>query len=306
MRKEAEFSEAEKEEIEFEFNLGDVFLTLNFDLLTVKILRKKDENLVKIMVMGSEKCYEVLFENKSVCEKFCFLIMTAVYRSDGYKKNLMGVCLRTPKFADRLFISLQEFESTAKTGDLLLFKSRQCLSKTQRFYTRDEYDHIALIKNHYSFLALYEATSLGKCNVVYWENFKYNLLNLAYEVVAYRKLNYENEDEEERKRVVGEMNVACGEFIDCTKNMQYYISLCDMMCKSKPKDYQLKNEWEKSKGFCCSSLVAAAYIKMGVMKPVYDVHSSFPGDFESDRNRFVFNEGFSLGPEKIIEFSTNG
>ena len=37
----------------------------------------------------------------------------------------------------------------AKTGDILLFKTRHILSDFQRFFTRDNYDHIAFIQSNY-------------------------------------------------------------------------------------------------------------------------------------------------------------
>lgn len=69
------------------------------------------------------------------------------------------------------------------------------------------------------------------------------------------------------------------------------------------KDYEVKGEWDKAKGFCCSSLMAAFYIYIGVMELEKSVHSVRPGDFEQDKNRLTILPGFSFGPEKILEFS---
>ena len=79
-----------------------------------------------------------------------------------------------------------------------------------------------------------------------------------------------------------------------------------MVCCDGQEEYEVNGEWEKSKGFCCSALVAAMYLKAGIMKleKRRSVHSVRPGEYEQDRNKINFLPGFSLGPEKIIEFST--
>ena len=75
------------------------------------------------------------------------------------------------------------------------------------------------------------------------------------------------------------------------------------MCCKKPEYYENDKNWEKAKGFCCSALAAAMYFTIGVLTMEKSVHSAKPGDFEQDRNCLIFNQGYSLGPEKIIEFS---
>ena len=93
------------------------------------------------------------------------------------------------------------------------------------------------------------------------------------------------------------------EFLEQVKDKRYYLSLCNILFKGQPKDYELSNEWEKSEGFSCSSLIAAYYIKLGIMRFNRTIHSILPGDFEQNK-KLDFQPGFSLGPEKIIEFSS--
>ena len=77
----------------------------------------------------------------------------------------------------------------------------------------------------------------------------------------------------------------------------------EIWSKRKPKEYELNNDWNKAEGFSCSSLIAAYYIKLGIIKLDKTIHSILPGDFEE--NKYLnFLPGFSLGPEKIIEFSS--
>ena len=64
---------------------------------------------------------------------------------EGNKINKIGLSLRTKNFYKDTYITCKLFESMAKTGDLLLFRTFDCISDCQRFFTRDQYDHIALI-----------------------------------------------------------------------------------------------------------------------------------------------------------------
>ena len=73
--------------------------------------------------------------------------------------------------------------------------------------------------------------------------------------------------------------------------------------RCKPNEYEIKGEWEKAKGFCCSSLAAAFYSYNKVIKLKKSAHCFRPGDFEQDKNRLYIQPGFSFGPEQIIEFS---
>ena len=93
------------------------------------------------------------------------------------------------------------------------------------------------------------------------------------------------------------------EFMEQVKDKKYYLSICNILFKGNPKEYELKNEWEKAEGFSCSSLIAAYYIKLGIMKFQKTVHCILPGDFEQNK-KLCFQSGFSLGPEKIIDFSS--
>ena len=95
----------------------------------------------------------------------------------------------------------------------------------------------------------------------------------------------------------------CLKYIEEIKGKNYYLSIPRFLCCKSPDSYEYEKDWNKAKGLCCSALVAAIYIKMGVVKLEKSVHSTRPGEFEHDRNRLTFEEGYSLGPEKIIEVS---
>ena len=100
------------------------------------------------------------------------------------------------------------------------------------------------------------------------------------------------------------MEKAANEFINDTKKKEYVIALGSIICWSKPKEYERKNEWKKAKGFFCSSLLAGAYYKMGVLEMTKSCRCILPGHFsQKDNTTLKFCDGFSFGPEEIIEFS---
>jgi len=91
------------------------------------------------------------------------------------------------------------------------------------------------------------------------------------------------------------------EFLLKTKNAKYRLPLSIICCPGK-KSYERFNNWEKSKGFFCSQLVAAAYLNMGILSYEKATANYLPGKF-SQENMLPFTDGFNLGPEFIIDLS---
>lgn len=86
-----------------------------------------------------------------------------------------------------------------------------------------------------------------------------------------------------------------------TKDKKYVLSSSIICCPGK-KEHEQKNEWNQSEGFFCSQLVAAAYMKMGIIKYEKSSLRYFPGSF-SQKSSLVLSENFFLGPEMIVDFS---
>ena len=302
-----------KESIALNYDISYPLISLNFDLITCKILRnKKNPQIIIIKILGLSKYYKhkfisIKFNSKEISDKFSYLITFSVINSIGYQKNLLGISIRFNNFFKMNVISCTEFENTANTGDILIFRANTCPAPLQRCYTGDPYDHVALIKKDGVFLTIYDATSVGKCNSTYWDIFKYNLLPLLYEKIVYRKLNIHENNYLIEKNIREDIDKKTNEFINLTKKKEYYLSLKSIVCccGKKPKDYEKKFEWNKSEGYSCSSLLTAAYYHLGIIKLKKGVHSILPGDFGQLKNNFEFNEKFSLGPEKLIEFTIN-
>jgi len=309
LQKDESLNNIEKEMLMIDYNLSHPLLCFNFDLLSCKILlnknnENKDKNNnnelyeIQILILGTSSKFSFFLKDYEIYKKFLYNLGSVVCNSNGYQINKLGLSLRTQKFYEDTYITYSEFESMAKTGDLLLFQTMECISKCQRLYTRDQYDHIACVILKNGIIEIFESTYNDNCSLLEWRRFKFNLYNLVFKKISLRRLNIGEENNSEK---IQEKSI---EFIEKVDKKKYNMSLFKMIHDSKKKDYEVKGEWDKAEGFCCSSLMAAFYIYIGVMELEKSVHSVRPGDFEQDKNRLKILPGFSFGPEKIIEFST--
>ena len=274
-------------------------LCLNFNLLTCILLINKNKNIkeFQIKILGTNKTFSFIFNEEKEFNKYIYLIRDMINNSEGFKKNKLGLSLRNNKFYKNIYITPLDFESTAKTGDILLFKSLDTFADLQRLYTCDNYDHVAIILKENNKIKIFESTSMGKCSPLSWIHFKMLFFNLVYDKIAYRELIIENKNEE---KIIEEK---CKNFFKEIEGKKYYLSISKFLCCQKPDKYEYEKKFEESKGFCCSALVAALYIKIGIAKLIKSVHSIKPGDFEQRRNKIYFEKGYFLGAEKILEFS---
>jgi hypothetical protein len=309
--KEDSLKNIDKKILKYDFDITKPLVCLNFNLLSCKLLlnksdinnNKKNKYEIQILILGASKKINFYFKNFEIYKKFIYILGSKINDSEGNQTNKLGLSLRTKNFYKDTYIRIRDFEKTAKTGDLLLFRTLDCLSDCQRFFTRDGYDHIAFVIKRNGVIELYEATSNENCSLLEWNAFKYKLYNLIFKRVVLRKLNIDEEDPEKSKEIRENIENKSIEFIDMTLKKKYTISFLKMVIDRKPKEYEISGNWEKGKGYCCSALTAAFYIYNGVMKLEKSVHCIKPGDFEQDRNRVTILPGFSFGPEKIIEFS---
>lgn len=298
----------EKEEaknIKYDYDLSKPLLCINFNLLTCTLLmNKKHSEEFTILILGTKKKCSFIIDDPEEKEKFCYILGTFIYNSDGYMNNELNLIFSHKKsFNSKTYITPDFFEYTAKTGDIILFKTNHILTKLQRLYTCDNYDHIALVYSRYGFLSLFDASKKNKCQHHFWGGFLAYFNNLFFDKIVYRRLNIEEKNYKKKMEIQDRIEKETEEFLEQVKDKNYYLSICNILFKGNPKDYELNNEWDKADGFSCSSLIAAYYIKLGIMTFNKTVHSVLPGDFEQNKH-LCFKPGFSFGPEKIIEFSS--
>ena len=303
LEKDNNINEQDKKYIKYDYELSQPLLCFNFNLLScILLINRKDLNEFSILILGTNKKFSFIITDKHKKEKFCYLIGNLIYNSDAYIYNKLELVLNNKYFYLNTFITPEDFENMAKTGDILLFKTKHILSDFQRFFTRDNYDHIAFIQNNCNFITIFDASKNGACKAHYWGSFKASLNNLAFDKICYRRLNIEEKNYEKNIEIQENIENITEKFMAEVMNKKYYLSICNILFKGKPKKYEIDGEWEKADGYSCSSLVAALYIKLGVVKLENSVHCIKPGDFEQNK-KLNFLPGYSLGPEKIIEFS---
>ena len=293
----------DKADIKCNYDMTKPILCLNFNLITCALLINKIYlKEFTLLILGTNKRYSFIIEENDIKEKTCYNIGNIIYNSKGYKYNKCDFVLHNKNFFTQAYITPDDLENIAKTGDLLLFKTRHILADIQRFFTCDTYDHIAFIHSNFGFITIFDASKVGACKPHYWGNFRASMNNLVFEKICYRRLNIEEKDYEKKTVIQESIENMTEEFMNKMTDKKYYVSFCNILFKGQPKDYEIKGEWEKCDGYSCSSLVAALYIKLGIIKLKNTIHSIKPGDFEQNKN-ICFLPGFSLGPEKIIQFS---
>ena len=129
------------------FDIYHPILVLNFDLMTASITINKELSEITINILSLKKIKFILklpLKNDNFLEKLYITIQNSIINSRGYYINLFGVSVNK-NFYKNYYISNNEFESKSKTGDILLFRGLECPAKLQRCYTKNEYDHVAIL-----------------------------------------------------------------------------------------------------------------------------------------------------------------
>jgi hypothetical protein len=288
--------------------LYDIFhpiLCLNFDLVTAKVTGDEKNNEISIQVLSNKILIfklKTLENNKKLFQSLLQNLSLNILLSNGYMLNLLTISLEKDFYLS-YYISLSDFESKANTGDILLFRGRQIQSKIQRCYTKDKYDHVAIIHKKYHNLFIYEATSNFGCKEKSWHEFIFFEYHLFYKKIAFRKLIINESNYENKCNIINNLNDKFDEYLDLTEGKDYKIKISSIICGCKDIDSQNKNKWRKKDGFICSSLVFGAYLDLGICEITKDIEQILPGDFSHDKY-LKFNKPFDLSPEIIIDFSS--
>jgi len=321
-------------------------LFLDFNLITCKILIHKTKNKFRILILGKQgqKCIDkyriikikLLDSEKIVFNNICKNINSKISLSKGYKDNVINTSLNK-YFCQDYFIDSNHFFKTAKTCDIILFRSYSMCSRCQRCITKGGYDHIGLLVKISNELFVYETT--GKDGVVLrkWYEFIKYYWYLLCEKICFRKLivtqdamkkfisnnntdampnlgskknnskyssGFSDSVEAMSKAEIENqfyylLRMKIDSFMQKANGKKYYFSLCHYLFKGF---YKKKITPNFKEGYFCSELIAAAYNYCGILSNNLNITNYLPGSFEENGDA-TFNEGFSLGPEYIIIFS---
>lgn len=132
-----------------------------------------------------------------------------------------------------------------------------------------------------------------------WKEFSKNLWNLLYDKMVYRELEIKGEN---KGLLEKELCTQIEDFIAETQYKKYVLSCSAILCYKK-KEYEQANNWKRSKGFFCSQLIAASYLKCGILKYDQGTSGYLPGSFSHHKSLHM-TENYALGPEIVIDFSS--
>ena len=287
-------------------NIFDIYhpkFCLNFNLITSFLTTIPEKYEILINVLSSKIItykLKIINKNKELYIKILDNLQSTIINSRGYYINLLGITLRN-NFSSFYFMKASEFEYKAKTGDILLFKGFECPARLQRFYTKNEYDHVAILKKKNGILYVYEATSKDGCKERKWQEFLNYLWYLLYDKMVFRELIIKAENNDEKLLIEKNIGRKCEEFLKSTQGKKYKMYLGTICCGSKKKNNYI-NHWKDKKGFICSSLIMGAYLQMEICEYTKNINQFLPGDFSQDK-KLPFTSKFELGPEIIIDFS---
>ena len=316
---------------------------IDFNLATCQLMIHRSKQKFKLIILGKninqnendyhnekdfiEKYRIVKFkmENssesnfKSVCEA----INKSIILSNGYRCNIFSINLRK-NFCKEYFMNFKEFGAKANTGDLILFRGYANESQLQRVFTKADYDHVGILFRKDNILHVYESTGKDGVKLRPWPEFITYLWYLLYEKMALRSLKITIEamqkyisDEKEKYQINELINVNMNnhknvreifydflnkninDFIEHTEDKKYSFSKTGYICNSTMRKNTLNR-----KGYSCSELVAACYFHSGIISGQLDASNYLPGNF-SRGGKVPFKQGFSLGEEYIIDFSSS-
>lgn len=278
-------------------------LILDFDFTSVLAFVSMKDLKISVHVMGHPKkfCFKAIDEKSF--NQIKYYLKYFIENSKGNKEQMIHVAEKQLKFYKYHFICEEIFSGTAHTGDILLFRGFQFKNSLQRLITRGEYDHVALIVRRDNHLYVYETLSKEGCRLRNWKDFIRYSWNLLYEKISFRRLHVPKNIEGTLHENIEQKIL---EFIHSTEKMPYKINCSGILCSnSTPSKFELEKDWAKMPGYFCSSLIAAAYVNAGIISQnKMRIDNYMPDSFASKySSKLSFEQGFSLSPEIIIDFT---
>jgi hypothetical protein len=253
---------------------------LNFDQVQVDLIRNSPSTF-SLSLVGLRRVF--VFKSTEIEEvDSWFNILLRESSSSLSKIYKIDSLVKIPKFWLFPQISVFEFVNQCQTGDVLLFRSKNLISKAQRVVTRSSYDHVAVLINHMGYVALLEATRVTGVNLLFWTEFCERQWHLLYSRLVFRKLKVSNHFQ---------VDQVFKNFVSETQGSKFNASLFKIFRKL---------ETDVGKGVFCSELVALAYQSAGLLPKDVNASEYWPGNFANERPLYLINA--SLGPLTQINF----
>ena len=305
---------------------------IDFNMVTCELIIHKKKKKIILIILGKNTDKKDYNNNNDYIDKYrivkfnmysesyeifklvCENINKSIILSYGNRTNIFGINLRN-NFCHEYFINYKKFEKQGNTGDIILFKGYETEGKVQRILTTADYDHVGVLIKNKDGLFLYESTGKEGVKSRPWNEFITYYWYLLYDIMAYRKLNidynamklYVSENENNNKindyknleeKFYFYFNKKVEEFITKTEDTKYHFSKVGFFCKTKMKKNILR------KTYSCSELIGACYYYARIVSDEYEASNYLPGHF-SKKGRIPFKNGFNLGEEYIIDFSSS-
>ncbi len=176
--------------------------------------------------------------------------------------------------ADGSTVSVAEFMSEARNGDVLLFRGKKLGNKLLRGVTSARFDHVGLVVRGPAGAYLFDATGDGIC-LHTMAKFVRKRWYRPYQYVCWRRLTFQNKADGKTLPEMPEVfQDALHKFVEDSVGLSYRLSVSALRRK-KPAPHR------EEEGYFCSELVAAAYAAMGLL-PATPVPSQYwPVDFQT-------------------------
>mmetsp|Transcript_1878 Transcript_1878/g.4045 ORF Transcript_1878/g.4045 Transcript_1878/m.4045 type:complete len:360 (-) Transcript_1878:301-1380(-) len=259
-----------------------VKFSLNFDLVSVHVYVVDDE--IQIYPVNSSKSFHFKADNKEEFDAWAVTLHVHVKDSVGATIPLSKTT-NVGRFWRKNFITMDQLHIRAQTGDLLLFKSKSAGGFAVRLISESDYDHVGLLVT-LSNGKMYLMEALGRRGVqmINLEYFLANEWQRLYDKISYRPL-------------------ICPRPQSFFDNFKYYAK------KWMGKPYRLSMQQimntnphtEEYTGFFCSQLVAAMYMKLGLLSESVPAADYWPRSF-SDKKLTHMGAQVRLGQEMPVVF----
>ncbi|CAD8091855.1 unnamed protein product [Paramecium sonneborni] len=170
-------------------------------------------------------------------------------------------------------------------GDIVLFKSKNNLTKVARAILMCDYDHVSLLYRDEGLLYCFEAVQSGV------GTFPWTYMIEQCWVNDYEKII--------KSRSVRQIKIVYNK--QFWKQIQHLTQQNFLRLFHKLNPVKIQEIEEKKRTFFCSELVAKAYKEMGLLDPVKSCTQYYPKDFTSEK-KLQLLDGATLDAELLVTF----